>query len=450
MTRFDRLGEHIAREQDALRERAGHLTMVRERLRSFEPPPLQEASVRAWSRRHWIASGVGFSLALTGLLFAFSIHSNRPSAPLPALALFVGPTSEPAAAGRWVEAPAGGEVAMRFSDGSHIEVAELTRARVVDMNPAGADVLLESGLIHVQVRHRAESAWHISAGPFGVRVTGTRFDVRWKPEDDAFELTLKQGQVELTGCVFGQGYRMQAGYTVRASCRNERFEVSQGETAASPAAKLEANVAEASPPPSAASSSPPVAAADAPLAKSAADGPLANSAADASLAESAHPVARRRATDWQALARASRFAEALSAAKASGFASECNRAGVEELALLADLARYGHDTPDEARALRLLRTRFAGTKRASLAAFALGKLEFDDHGSYAEAAEWFRVYLRERPKGELSREANGRLLEATLRSGRSSAARDLALQYLRDYPNGPHADLARSLVPESP
>jgi hypothetical protein len=165
--------------------------------------------------------------------------------------------------------------------------------------------------------------------------------------------------------------------------------------------------------------------------------------------EATHPSSHRR-SDWQALARATRFGEALAAAKASGFASECTRASADELALLADLARYGHDTADEARALRLLRTRFAGTKRASLAAFGLGKLEFDDHGSYAEAAEWFRVYLRERPRGELSREANGRLLEATLRGGRTSAARELALQYLRDYPNGPHAELARSLLPESP
>ncbi|HEX4355042.1 MAG TPA: FecR family protein, partial [Polyangiales bacterium] len=217
MTRFDRLGEHIAREQDALRERAGYLTTVGERLDSFEPSPTREPALRSWSRPRWIWSGVGFSLALTGVLLALSLRPNRVPAPLPALALFIGPTSEPAAAGRWVEAPANTEVPMRFSDGSHIEVAELSRARVVDMNPAGADVLLESGLIHVQVRHRAESAWHISAGPFGVRVTGTRFDVRWKPEDDAFELTLKEGQVEITGCVFGQGYRMQAGHTVRAS-----------------------------------------------------------------------------------------------------------------------------------------------------------------------------------------------------------------------------------------
>jgi transmembrane sensor len=435
MTRFDRLCEHIAAEQDALRETAGYREQVRERLETFELPVAPEPTPRRWMA--WSAGAA--AVMATGMLLAFSLRTAPPSAP--ALALFIGQAAEPAAAGRWIEAPNGAEVAMRFSDGSHIEVAENTRTRVVDMNPTGADVLLESGLIHVQVRHRKESKWHISAGPFGVKVTGTRFDVRWKPEEDAFELTLKEGSVEVTGCVFGQGYRMRAGHTVRASCRNERFEVSQGssETARSePSRALEQHddaLAAAQP-----------TAADAPALEPAAS-PEPAPQRKAAASESSQRV--RRAPDWQALARANHFAAALTAARTAGFTAECNRASAEELELLADLARYGRDGDAEGRALRLLRTRFAGTKRASLAAFALGKLEFDNHGAYAEAAEWFRVYLKERPKGELAREASGRLLEASLRAGRSASARELAAQYLRDYPEGPHADLARSVSSET-
>jgi ferric-dicitrate binding protein FerR (iron transport regulator) len=436
MTRFDRLGEHIAREQDALREKAGYREQVRERLETLELAPVRET--HAWG---WVAwSGGAAAVMATGVLIALSLRTAAVPVPAPALALFIGQASEPAPAGRWVEAPDGAQVAMRFSDGSHIEVAEHTRTRVVDLNPAGADVLLESGLIHVQVRHRAESKWHISAGPFGVHVTGTRFDVRWKPEEDAFELTLKEGQVEVTGCVFGQGYRMQAGHTVRASCRNERFEVSQGSTTTSVASQ--ASDTQAALPPTAALDdglNTPPEPADSAVAPEPTDSAAQRRAAGSNTPHS------RRGSEWQALARANHFAAALTAAKAAGFAPECNRANAEELELLADLARYGRDAAGEGRALRLLRTRFAGTKRASLAAFALGKLEFDNHGAYAEAAEWFRVYLKERPKGELSREANGRLLEATLRSGRSAAARELAAQYLRDYPDGPHSELARNV-----
>jgi hypothetical protein len=37
------------------------------------------------------------------------------------------------------------------------------------------------------------------------------------------------------------------------------------------------------------------------------------------------------------------------------------------------------------------------------------------------------------------------LLEATLRAGDTAGARELAAQYLRDYPSGPHAALASGL-----
>jgi transmembrane sensor len=433
MTRFDLLGEHIAREQDALSESAGYRDQVRERLRTIELSPVRE-SAPAWRWFAWSAGAA--ALAAGGVLLALSLRSAP--LPAPALALFIGQNSQPAPAGRWIEAPSGEQVAMRFSDGSHIEVAENTRTRVVDLNAFGADVLLESGLIHVKVRHREQSAWHISAGPFGVRVTGTRFDVRWKPEEDAFELTLNEGHVEVTGCVFGKGYQMQAGQTVRASCRNERFEA--GATTA--LAPQPGSVAVAVQPTAAIAAQP----AQEPSPEPAA---LITEAQPKIAVGNSAPRARRGA-DWQALARANHFSAALAAAKAAGFAAECNRANAEQLELLAALARYGRDPQAEGHALRLLRVRFPGTKRASLAAFALGKLEFDNHGAYAEAADWFRICLKERPKGELSREANGRLLEATLRSGRSAAAREIALQYVRDYPDGPHAELARNVSASNP
>jgi TolA-binding protein len=113
--------------------------------------------------------------------------------------------------------------------------------------------------------------------------------------------------------------------------------------------------------------------------------------------------------------------------------------------LLSDLARYGRDHDDAVGALRLLRQRFPGTRQAARAAFGLGRLDSDHDGSHAEAAGWFRTYLREQPEGSLAREASGRLLEATLRAGDAAGARELAAQYLRDYPSGPHAALASGL-----
>src|SRR5262249_1699176 len=79
------------------------------------------------------------------------------------------------------------------------------------------------------------------------------------------------------------------------------------------------------------------------------------------------------------------------------FEVKCANAGAEDLAALADAAHFARDEDREAYAWRLLRRRFPGTPRAGLAAFALGRLEFDAHGSYAKAAEWFGTYLKEQP-----------------------------------------------------
>jgi transmembrane sensor len=434
MNRFDRLGESIAREQDVWLEQNSAHDEVRTRLATLELPP-SAAPARALQRWLWTASGAGALAACAVALLWW--HAPRHEEP--ALAVHIASTHALVPAGGFVEAPSTDVVAMNFSDGSRIELAEQSRARVVELKPTGADVLLESGLLHVQVHHREHSAWHIGAGPFGVRVTGTRFDVRWQPEDDAFELTLREGRVTVTGCVFGEGYRMQAGQTVRASCRKEHFNVSSdnGSSSIVPAngATQPAAVNGATPSAAQAPSLPPRAASE------------VVHATDTEPNHAAHAaIEPHRAADWHSLARAGRFAEALGSVKALGFAALVQHASAEQLSLLADVAHYGHDGANEARALRSLRARFHGTKRAALAAFALGRLEFDNYGAYAEAAEWFRVYLKEQPKGELAREALGRLLEATQRGGRMFVARELATSYLRDYPDGPHAELARSLT----
>ena len=74
----------------------------------------------------------------------------------------------------------------------------------------------------------------------------------------------------------------------------------------------------------------------------------------------------------------------------------------------------------------MLRRRFAGTERGALAAFALGRLEFDVYGEHRKAASWFATYVREQPAGALVREARGRLVEAKALLGETAAAQKLA------------------------
>lgn len=431
MNRFDRLGQEIAREQDAWLAKHHVQAQVRERLADGD-------SLRARSLRHarrtrqvrW-ATGGAFACAAAAAALFMALRLPQSSG---ALTVHLVESASDLRVGAYVQAPSEHDAALQFSDGSHIELAQSGRARLLSLRSSGADVSLESGQLRVKVQHRQDSSWHIGAGPFVVHVTGTRFDVGWKPESDSFELTLHEGRVELSGCSFGAGYRVLAGQTVQASCRSDHFAV----TSAAGAAAVAGSGAAPGPAPAPTPRAEEVAAAE----------PVAIPAPAVS-----HPRTEEHpkkvsvsGPSWQSLARSGRYMQALHAARSLGFEQECRRIGAEELSLLANVARYGQDSARETEALQALRQRFHGSKRASVAAFGLGRLEFDNHAAYAEAAEWFRIYLKEQPRGDLAREASGRLLEAAQRLGDGARSRELAERYLRDYAQGPHAELARGIL----
>jgi transmembrane sensor len=446
---FDQLGEQLAREQDALLSKHNAQAEVRARIVELDVSALRKSARVASTRRAgmvWAAGGVALAAAAM-LLISLRGVQLEPKA----LSVQLAEQHTNIEVGQYVQAPQTKQVGLEFSDGSHIEVAERSRARLTALRTNGADVSLESGLMHVQVNHRTETSWRISAGPFGVHVIGTRFDVRWKPEDDSFELTLHEGKVELSGCAFSAGYRMLAGQTVRASCKREiieRFDLSSAADLAAPAAGSGSVESFGSAPEAADELVPqvPTAPQVPPMRTETVVPEVKPSAKPAEpVTSAARPQDKPAKPDFRALVNAGQYAQALRAAKAAGFEKECARASARDLSQLAYAARYAHDTGSESYAWRLLRERFRGTKDASIAAFALGRIEFDNHGAYAEAAEWFRTYLKEQPRGDLTREALGRLLEAAQHLGDQPEVRELAARYLREYPEGPHAGIAQRL-----
>ena len=267
------------------------------------------------------------------------------------------------------------------------------------------------------------SAWRIDAGPFGVRITGTRFVVSYDPAQEVLELVMDEGEVELSGCVFGKGRKLAVGQRVRASCRTEELDVGYRDVARP---RAEPPVAENTPAPNTA---PPVPGAAAP---------------EQTYAASPLPAPAPQA--WQPLARAGKYREAYAELERLGFDEECRKANAETLGLLADVARKARAPRKAERALLLLRSRFPNSAGAAIAAFTLGRLEFDELRGYTRAADWFRTYLKEQPNGAMAREALGRLLEAAYRGGDAGSARALSERYLREYPSGPHAELASRLV----
>jgi TolA-binding protein len=150
--------------------------------------------------------------------------------------------------------------------------------------------------------------------------------------------------------------------------------------------------------------------------------------------------------EWRELIRSGSLRSAFAAAEARGFDKVCGEATAAELLALGDGARLSGRPERANQALRLLRLRYPADSRRAAAAFALGKVAFDEARDYRQAAEWFSISIREQPGGSLSREARGRLLEALHRAGEAGKAKRAAEEYLERHPSGPHAALARSIL----
>ncbi len=405
--RLARLGREIAAEQD--RGLAQDLSLGSVRARVIGKPPRRGSRLRLWSGIAGLAA-VAAGVSVYGYV--------RPRAPL---AASVG--AHPLAVGEWVSATDSSAPPIRFSDGSEVSLSPGSRARLATLDAVGAHLVLESGAADVRVTPNHGARYRVSLGPFAVDVTGTRFDVGFRPSDELFTLTLHEGKVVVSGCVLGEGRTLLAGESLSASCRAGHFEISA----------LGAQQAASSSP--VASTAPPE------------PGPSEAEAAPEGEPAVAEPIARPATTpSWQSLSQQSRFADAYAIIELNGFDAVVSKASVAELALLGDTARFAGKPADALTAYQALRSRAAGSPAAKQAAFSIARVHFDQRAAYADAARWFRTYLAEQPGGPFAREAEGRLMEALSRSGDRSSARKVAEGYLAKYPRGPHERVARQLL----
>jgi transmembrane sensor len=414
------LGDHVRAEQDAQLSVERSLGAVRQRLLGYDG--------RARSR---------WSLAIRrGLLFAATLGvvgvvlaSTRLLRPPP---LEVSANQQAVSVGDWIRVRSTA-VPLVFSDGTTITLDPGSRARLEAVDAAGARLAIETGHADVKVVPGRDGRWHLSLGPFGVDVTGTQFDINWNPEAEELALTMREGKVMVSGCVLGDGRPLLAGEKLIASCRERRFEVQRAKSLAENAASVADSVA------------------DAPVQVGATatrvDAIGGASAARADAPRSAFVESTQAGVDsWQALARAGKYKPALSAANAAGFDAELARSSAEDLSLLGDVARFGGSIDAATKAYQALRRRFPHTPLAANAAFAIGRIDFDQRSAFAEAERWFANYLAEQPRGPLAREALGRRMEALDRAGNQEAARSVALSYQQSYPLGPHIHLAERLL----
>ncbi len=324
---------------------------------------------------------------------------------------------------------------VRFGDGSEVELRADPRfgatMRVVELWRDGARVRLDSGRARVHVVPRQKTRWLFSAGPYEVRVVGTRFDLAWNPGAQSFAVTLGEGRVEVRGGSLPAPMAVLAGQTLQVDPRlgaplwrllDKSGAPSLDGAGAGPPA-LERGPAPSNPEPGRAEDHPQP------------DDPVSG---------------RRRAPKeersiWLELARAGKYGEALAAAQDDGFGQICAEATLPDLLTLAEAARFARNAGRSLQALKAVRARFADDPKAQVATFLLGRLTLEGR-DYVEAERHFRDYLAENRRGPLAAEAHGRLLETLEDGGRREIARTEATRYLEQFPHGSYATLAKKIL----
>jgi TolA-binding protein len=92
-----------------------------------------------------------------------------------------------------------------------------------------------------------------------------------------------------------------------------------------------------------------------------------------------------------------------------------------------------------------VRERFPGSPASIDAAMRMGRMFADSNHDDVTAAKWFERAYREGPNASQAAEAMGSWMGSLAASDRA-AARSVAADYLRRFPNGPDAAQARELA----
>jgi hypothetical protein len=308
-------------------------------------------------------------------------------------------------AGEWLSTSAGGAEERKFDDGSSVRLESASSARVQFAFATGGLVHLDHGAVRLKVHHRDGSTWRVAAGPYEVEAVGTEFSVDWAAaRDKPLRVSVTEGTVALRGPAF-RGTRFVSAH--------QMVEVASQDSAAAAPAPTPVSVDSLSP-------------------------ETANIAPEDASPSAPHV---RNEPSWRTLEASGKYAEAVKAAERRGLSGIYQAGGADDLLALARASRFAGRTDVAREALMACRARFSGSPQAAMSAFLLGRT-----ASGAQAAKWFSTYLKEQPSGALAREALGRLIEAYQAAGDRVSSRAVAERYLKSYPDGPHATLAREAL----
>jgi hypothetical protein len=330
-----------------------------------------------------------------------------------------------------IEAGTGVEPALHFADGTVIALARGTHGRLAGVDGRGAHLAISDGTASVNVVPKPRARWTVDAGPFVIHVHGTVFTAAWNEATGRLDVKLERGSISVEGPVTGGPIAMRAGQRLTVAMRQSRVLLRAIDDRAGDLAESDTTLAapgvEVAPPPALAEAEP----LEAP--------PPPTSLPPRSAGHAAH-VTR----SWPSALAAGDFTFIVEDAE-HDLPRVLRLASSDDLAALADAARYQRRDDLARRALEAQRHRFHGSPRAADAAFFLGRLDENDGAGLVHALRWYDRYLDEAPSGSYAAEALGRKMVAMRDLYGVTTARTVADEYVRRFPHGSYAGAAQAL-----
>jgi hypothetical protein len=325
---------------------------------------------------------------------------------------------------------------LKFAEGTELRLMTGARGRLTSVDERGARLAIEEGEAEVKVTPRQGARWLVDAGPFLITVKGTVFTAAWDGATEQLDIRMKKGLISVSGPFADGVMAVRAGQHLAVNMRKHEVFLRQLDSAelgedGELQPEGEATTGEGD---------------SAAMGEELHEGPPAAASTGGSSGGRARRVSGLVPGRWAAALAVGDLDSILREARKHGWRRSMAHASGEDLAALADAARYRRRNDVAREALLAERLRFPKSDRASEAAFLLGRLEeskWDDNG---RALEWYDVYLKEAPSGAYSSEALGRKMTATQRLEGAAAARQIADEYIRRFPRGTYAGAARALL----
>jgi TolA-binding protein len=323
------------------------------------------------------------------------------------------------------------QAALRFGDGTVIRLGSETRGRLAEVDGHGAHVAIENGSAHVSVVHKPQARWLIDAGPYRITVHGTVFSASWDEAQQRLDVKMERGLISVAGPVTNGPISVRGGQALTVKVKRSQVllrDLDRDDVVAEVDAATDGDAKSAH--------------VDEPAAPSIATPTPTRARIAARATTPTHPL---RTRTWTAALSAGDFDSILDDAERDLGRVLATR-GTEDLAALADAARYRRHDDIARRALLAQRRRFPGSPRAADAAFFLGRLDENGGRGHGPALAWYDRYLDEAPQGSYVAEALGRKMIAVEDLQGAAAARSVAEQYVRQFPRGSYAGAAHALL----